>query len=132
MIIIHVPTEKNAFTQEQPYENTHITNKDNRENQTCEHDDLYQDVTNISGGKSSRSSAIQSDNGENDNQVGTDSATVIKSYETARESNATNSVGETSVNQNTCSANDERQASSCVMNIASVKKVTINFVNQKK
>jgi len=42
--------EISSVTQDHPYVNTHIKNNHNLENQTREHDDLYENVTNVSGG----------------------------------------------------------------------------------
>ena len=119
-----------VFTQENPYENTHFTNNHDLGNQTYDRDpdddDLYQNVTNVSSGKSNLSTSIPSDNGENGNQVGTDSET--DSFKSARDSSGSSTMSsvETSVTQATCSANGEIQASHCHLNIKA-KNVIVNM-----
>ena len=137
-----------SSTQKGHYENTHTCkrNNDDHGNQSCEHDpddndlyqnsstikivandDLYQNVPNVSCGKSNRSTVIPSDNGENGNQVGTGSDTVI-SDESAQESSASlkGSGAEASVIQNT--TNRQIQASGCLLNIHA-HSVIVNMPN---
>ena len=112
---INTSNTSNAFTQENPYENTHLTNNDDLRNPTYERDpddnNLYQNITNVSGGKRNLPTAIPSDNGENGNQMGSDSDT--DSFKSARDSSGSSTMSsvETSVTQATCSANGEIQAS---------------------
>ena len=123
-----------SSTQEDHYENTHTCKRNNDDlsqnsntRKIVANDDLYQNVPNVSGGKSNRSTAIPSDNGENGNQVGTDSDTVL-SHETARESSAssTESGAEASVTKNT--TNRQVQASGCLLNIHA-QNVTVHLAN---
>ena len=110
-----------SSTQEDLYENTTTCITNNPDN-----DDLYQ---NVSGSKSNSSTTIPSDNGENGNQVGTYSDTVIKSYEFDLESSANSSEGgaETSVTQNT--AHGEIKTIGTNFNIKT-KNLTLNIANK--
>ena len=127
-----------GFMLEQSYENIPIMNNDDLGNQTREHnpddDDIYENsnamkiVTDVSGGKNNRSSAIPSDISENGNQVCTISDTA-SAYETARESSAssTESGAEASVTKNTTNA--QIQASGRILNIVNANNATFNIAN---
>jgi hypothetical protein len=122
--------------EEPSYENLAIPNNDDLGNQKREHnpddDDIYENsntiknVTNISGGKGNRSSAIPSEIRKNGNQVATVSDTA-SSYETDRESSAssTENGAEASVTQNT--TNGQIQASDNNVNIYAKTLIINNY-----